>query len=241
MPNRKRGKAALFRRSALLKTLGCMAAILPALLPSPVSAQDRDDVQQWTLLTLSAKLPHRLRGYFEVQPRISNDISRMGRLLIRPALGYQLDAKTSVWLGYAWTPAFSPTYNNEHRIFQQLLITDKARRLEISNRTRLEERFINGAGDTAVRLRHFLRLAHPLEASGRWFAATYDEIFFNLNSTPRGPSSGLDQNRLYFGLGRTLAPGLKGELGYIFNTVSPPRGASDTVNHVILVTLNCTL
>lgn len=196
---------------------------------------DESDTQQWTVFTVEKDLSKRWRGYFEIQPRFGHDISKLDRLIVRPAIGYRVNSKLSLWQGYGWTPAFEPEFNDEHRLYQQVLYEDKLGKTAFASRTRLEERFIEGAGSTAVRFRSMLRFMHPISADGRWAAVAYDELFFNLTSASPGPVAGFDQNRLFLGVSRQLNKQLRVETGYLMNHVNVPRTSENRRNDVWLV------
>ncbi len=219
------------RSRIVAATLGVALALA---VTSPACADDVD-TQQWTLFTVQKNLSDRWIGYFEVQPRIGQDISELERLIVRPAIGYRLNSKVSVWQGYGWTPLFEPGFADEHRIYQQLLYDDRFGNTAFTNRTRLEERFIEGAGGTAVRLRSMFRLTHPICADKKWALVGYDEFFFNLNSTDNGPVSGFDQNRLFLGVSRQVNPQLRVETGYLMNHINVPRTAENRRLDVWLV------
>jgi hypothetical protein len=72
----------------------------------------RTDFQSWTLVTAQAILDADKKWllYAEAQPRIGNDVSRLERLLLRPALGYNYSTSTTFYLGGAWTPTFYDTH-----------------------------------------------------------------------------------------------------------------------------------
>lgn len=205
--------------------LACALALI-CCAATPARA-DVTDSQQWTLVTIQKELSDRWRAYFEVQPRVGQDADGLERLLVRPAIGYRLNPKVSVWQGYGYTPLFEPEFQYEHRIFQQLLFEDTLGETGLTNRTRLEERFIEGAGGTAVRLRSMLRLTHPISADKRWAVVGYDELFWNLNSTSNGPESGFDQNRLFLGVSRQVNKELRVETGYLLNHINTPRSSSN--------------
>jgi hypothetical protein len=214
---------------------------------TPVKAKDvENDLQQWTVVTLKKDLPHHFKLYIEAQPRTGQNITHIDRLLLRPALGYQLTPSVSLWQGYAWTPTFmnskhKPDFNSEQRIWQQVLVENHFKHLDMTNRTRLEERFIEGAGNTAVRARHMLRLAYPLGSSEKWSLVGYEEAFVNLNDTRIGPQAGFDQSRTFFGLNRKINRHLNAEAGYMANYVNRHNPTPDKLNHVLLVGLNVQL
>lgn len=202
----------------------------------PAGAAD-SDLQQWTLLVVQGDLSNRWRGYFELQPRIGRDADGLERLLVRPAFGYKLRPNVSLWLGYGYTPLFEPEFSPEHRIFQQFLTEHRIGDLDITNRARLEQRFIDGVGETSHRFRHMLRLAHPLDRKKKWSIIAFDELFWNLNSTRAGPESGFDQNRVFLGVGRVINPQLRVEAGYLWNFIDAPSGRPNRSLDVILISL----
>jgi len=202
--------------------IACGVALHLTTVAAPVCA-DESDTQQWTVITVDKDLSKRWRGFFELQPRFGQNISTAERIIVRAAAGYRINSKLSVWQGYGWTPQLEPEFNNEHRPFQQLLFEDTLGKTRLTSRTRLEERFIDGAGGTEFRLRSLVRLSHPISADHRWAAVGYDEVFWNLNSTDRGPVSGFDQNRLFLGVSRQVNPELRVETGYLWNHVNLPR------------------
>ena len=212
--------------TCLLTTLGAGAR--------PARASDTD-LQQWTLLSVQKDLSKRWIGYFEVQPRFGGDVSELNRLILRPAIGYRIRPNISLWQGYAWTPEYSPEFKSEHRSFQQLLVENRLRKTDLVNRTRLEQRFIDDAGDTALRLRHMVRLVHPFTANSKWSLVASDEVFWNLNSTDAGPEAGFDQNRLFLGVNHRLNPQLQIEAGYLINQINAPRTSPNRRFNVIFV------
>jgi hypothetical protein len=217
----------VFTRSLTLSRVvaACGAALLLAA-ASPARA-DSVDTQQWTIFTLDKDLSKRWMAYFEVQPRFGQNISVLEQAIVRPAIGYRVNKKLSLWQGYGFTPQFDPAYNNEHRVYQQVLFQDTLGKTGLTSRTRLEERFIHAAGGTSVRLRTMLRLQYPISADKRWALVGYDEIFWNLNSTPNGPDSGFDQNRLFAGVSRQVNPELRVETGYLLNHRNTPRSSDN--------------
>lgn len=201
-------------------------------------AQANDDFQEWTLLVLNKRLPRsNYRLYFELQPRFGEDASVLDRVLIRPAFGYNVSRTTSVWLGYAAVPAFRPRYTLEHRVFQQVLVENRYPRYDVINRSRLEERFLDGIGETAWRVRHLARGLYYLDGKRKWAAVAQNEAFWNLNTVNRGPRAGFDQNRLFIGANTAVAPYLRVEAGYQLNTVNLPAPTPDRTNHTLLVSL----
>ncbi|MES2459816.1 MAG: DUF2490 domain-containing protein [Armatimonadota bacterium] len=216
----------------------CASALLYPL--RPACAYDTDS-QLWTQFTFNGRYTNGMRIFAEVQPRQGDNFARFSQLIVRPAIGYQVTRKMSLWIGYGWTPSFLPEFNNEHRVFQQMLFEDSYQGVGLTNRTRFEQRSIEGAGGTSLRLRHLIRASQPLDRQQRWAAVASNELFVNLNSTPSGPQSGFDQDRFYLGGAYNVNRHTRLELGYLASFINPPRNRPDRRLDVLLFTVNYNL
>jgi hypothetical protein len=228
--------------------LGLAALLALSGMPNPALANDAvsNDLQQWGSVTLTLPITpgKRVLLMAEAQPRVGNLQDRgtnadFTQLILRTAVGWQLSRRVSVWQGYAWAPVFEPINLNEHRLHQQISIQGKIRRLQLSNRTRLEERWIeNNDGRVSIRLRHMVRGTLPLDAKERWFLVLSDEAFVTLRGVSNGPATGFDQNRLFVGISRKLSPSVSAELGYMNQYVNSRDPVANRMNHAILLGLN---
>lgn len=214
-----------------------------------------NDLQMWLPVTLKAKLDEHVFTYMEVQPRIGNNLvgpttpeegEHFSLLLVRPAVGYQVNKTLSLWQGYAWAPSYLPKFRNENRIWQQVMFENKFKReklnrLTIINRTRLEERWFENSNGTSVRGRHLLRVLYALGKSRKWSLVTSDEYFVNLNSAQNAPKAGFDQNRFFVGFNRKVNDNINMEAGYMLNFVNRADPLADRYNHAILIGVNMLL
>ena len=185
------------------------------------------DTQQWTIVTVTKDLSRRWIGYFEVQPRFGENIGNVSQLLVRPAMGYRVNERLTLWSGYAWTPLIEPDFKDEHRLWQQALYEERRGKTRLSYRMRLEERFIEDIDETSFRLRNMVRLMYPISADQRWAAVAYDEVWINLNSTSDGPLSGFDQNWAFVGVNRQVNKRLGIETGYQMIHQNTPHTADN--------------
>ncbi len=204
----------------------------------PARAATTQEAQVWLPVYLTAPLGEKMIGYFELNPRIgiADSDGEFDQLLVRPALGYQLTKTISLWLGYAWVTNYRPEFRSEQRIYQQLLYVKRFSRFSLVSRSRLEERIIQDAEGTGVRIRSMLRVNLPLDTAKLWAFVLYDEPFFNLTTVGNGPAGGFDQNRLFVGFNRRISDQIRIDLGYqnqIINTRE--SGPGNVVNHIALV------
>ena len=198
------------------------------------SAAIDPDIQAWSVLFAQKNLDD-FRLYFEVQPRLTRDVSVLDRVLIRPAVGFEFAPGHSVWLGYLWSLSTQNGGNHEQRFWQQYLNQRVIERWTLFNRIRLEQRFIQNVGDTAWRVRHQFRALYALDSEKIWSAAVFNELFFNLNSVSSGPQSGFDQNRFFIGVSRLFGPQLRVEPGYLLNYVYASGDRPNPLNHTFYV------
>ncbi len=127
----------------------------------------------------------------------------------------------------------------EHRVWQQYLWAGGFRRLSGQCRSRVEQRWIEGAGPTAWRLRQFIRASTllPFVRSAPTFIV-WGEVCMHLNDTKR-TAAGFDQNRVFVGVGIGVAPGTRLEMGYL-NQAIHAAGGLDRRHHAVLTFLNAT-
>lgn len=194
------------------------------------------DFRLWSPVYLFVPLSQSFVGYMEVNPRFGDDVSELDQLLIRPAIGYKLTDRWSIWQGYAWIGNYQPRFVEEHRVFQQLVYSRRFPSIKMFSRSRLEERVIDNADGTAVRARTMLRIDYPLPDARDWAIVVFDEIFVNLNTVGHGPEAGFDQNRFFLGINRRFTDQLNMDLGYQMQTVNNRQsGIINQINHVILL------
>jgi len=153
--------------------------------------------------------------YLEVQPRFDTDLPSRGRILFRPGILYNLDSQQHLMLGALDLTDIEFNFK-EFRIWQQYQRTDLTQGLTLLNRTRLEERFIQGSSETGLRLRHMLRIQGPIEQGSPWSWVLFDELFVGINRNLSQPSPGFDQNRAFAGFRHDFKGGrFSVEFGYM--------------------------
>ena len=197
-------------------------------------------------------------GTFRVQPKWSLHTEYQWRRedfgttwqqsLLRVGVNYQLHPNVLLHLGYGWIETFN--YGDypingfgkqfpEHRIYQQVNVTQKTGRVDWLHRYRLEQRW-NGRFNSADsdnpdgwtylnRLRYMVRLQVPLQGptldDKEFYLAAYDEIFIGFGKNVA--QNVFDQNRVSFLAGYRLNKNLKIEAGYLQQLVQLSRRIND--------------
>ncbi len=205
------------RRRAFVLGATLLAAAFEVAFTAGRASAATSDGQVWMQGIVRVALPRGMKLWLEVQPRIGGDGIR--QLLLRPALGWQATPTWSIWQGYGFTPSFDP-WRSENRLYQESLFDHSLGSLRMLNRTRMEERFIEGVEGVSLRARHLLRFTYPLDAGKRWFLAVSDEAFATLNDANGGPRAGFDQNRAYAGIRCQTTPTLALEIGFLHQFVN---------------------
>ncbi|MGF1462502.1 MAG: DUF2490 domain-containing protein [Maricaulaceae bacterium] len=194
------------------------------------------DTQFWTAIFSNGPVAEdsRFLLWFDGHARYSEDVSRLGVSILRPAVGYRVNDRLSLWGGYAWVVSRADGQPNvtDNRIWQQAIfaIADGSWGT-VSGRTRLEQRFLSSGDETGWRLRQFFRYMKPL--SRRWTATAWNETFIALNDADFGAETGFDQNRVFAGLRWRAHPRFSLEGGYLFNNIR----AGSQENHNISLSI----
>ena len=204
------------------------------------AARAQSEFQSWTLLAATKKYSPQWLGYIEAQPRLQDD-GDLEVLLLRTAAGYAVRPNVTLWLGYASVYGYRGRNTLEYRPFQQLQTVSKLPALDLINRTRLEERYVEGTIDPSIRLRHLVRGFFPLDPKRKWALVAQDELFVNLNSATPRLRSGFDQNRAFAGASAAVGRGTRLDFGYQRTDVRVPGAGQDRVLHTLFTALNVSL
>ncbi|MCC3244405.1 DUF2490 domain-containing protein [Methylocystis sp. WRRC1] len=226
--------------------------LIAVLMTAPKAIAAEEDFRVWeniTAITNLGSLDPKLdkwRWWLEGQGRFRDDAGALDQSLARTAIGYQLTDRASIWLGYAHVgnyPRPQARIQHEHRIWQQLLLTDKPSFGDLMSRTRLEQRFIQNVDPVEWRLREFVRFSRPIVEGSAFSFVVWDEVFVRLNSTTPGTRFGFDQNRAFAGIGYTFSKQARVEVGYInqliqLRTVTRrAQGFNERMNHILSVSM----
>lgn len=217
----------------------------------PAARAAEEDFRIWENVTAIVKLGaidarlDKWRVWIESQGRFRDNAGAVDQGIARGGLGYSLSDTASVWAGYAhvWTFPGGRATNREDRIWQQLLLTDKAPFGDWTSRTRLEQRFIEGIAPVEWRLRQFVRFSTPLGDGSPLSLVVWDEVFLRLNSTTPAARFGFDQNRAFAGLGYAFNEKVRLEVGYMNQLIQSRTATRQTqrfnerMNHILSATM----
>ena len=209
------------------------------LFPLNILADTDSKTSTWFMSLTRFTFTEEIRGFLDLQPRLAVEDPQPGQdghfdtLLMRGALGYQVDENIGIYQGYAVIPTYDPT-RVEHRSFQEVLAKHPLFDVtSLTHRFRFEQRFLEGVDDLALRVRYFGRMVHPLPSLHENLSlAINEEIFINANDADGGPQGGFNQNRLFLGMNYKIDDSLSVDFGYQNQFVDGRNGAADTLNHI---------
>ncbi|MFU7529176.1 DUF2490 domain-containing protein [Qipengyuania sp. ASV99] len=205
-----------------------IACALAAWQPSAAFAQE-EDVQLWAYAIVQGDLDEETRLTIDGSARWREQ--RLGDE--QQTLRFSIDRKAAdgVRIGGGFGVFEAAGGATELRPHQEVTFT----RGRIAARTRIEQRFFDGADRMELRFRQRLRYTQPL---GRDWRGSIDGEYFNLVQTRnRDPDAARDQWRARLILTYRAAEALSLGAGYLFIFTPQPDG-SEQINHVpqILVT-----
>ncbi|MEQ9063054.1 MAG: DUF2490 domain-containing protein [Vicingaceae bacterium] len=209
-------------------------------------AQNRTDNQTcaWYMYFGNHRISERIGLHTEYQWRRYTMIDYWQQSLMRVGIDYYTKAGPIITAGYGWIQSFpygdQPIAYpfNEHRIWQQLVLTQAAARFSFHHRFRLEQRFlerktINSSGDYESdefvfrqRGRYRFFVAFPLNRKqmedNTLFLAAYDEVMIGFGGGIK--QNVLEQNRLYLAMGWRFNANANVQMGYLNQFIFKSNG-----------------
>ncbi|MBS9464357.1 DUF2490 domain-containing protein [Flagellimonas sp. 389] len=188
-----------------------------------------EELGAWYMYFGMNRISDKLSIHTEAQFRYYETTSNFNQLLLRTGLNYHITKNAIVTGGYAYIdtdptfvesqPSIAPVMNFtvntvlEHRLFQQLILTNKVGEFLFEHRYRLEQRFLENRDldDSFTEHRARYRLQVTLPLTNTFFLNFYDEVFINLQDDIFG------QNRLYLAGGIHLTENSNLQIGYLKN------------------------
>jgi hypothetical protein len=220
-----------------------------------------DQNNGWYMYFGNHKLTDKISLHTEYQWRRDDIIKTWQQSLARVGLDYKLSPTAMATAGYGFIITFPygdqpiPFKFYEHRIWEQLILTQSSGRFFFNHRFRLEQRYLenrldNGNGSSSHngytyknRVRYRFLINFPLNKrnmeKGVVFASFYDEVFLQFG--PNFSRNYLDQNRLYGAIGYQFLSNANMQLGYLNHFVIKGNGLDAENNHTLQLSLTYNL
>lgn len=214
--------------------LSYLCAVFGTLICGAASAQDR--IEPWPTVLTVVPVADKWSASVEGIGRVAREDDKPSQFELRLELGRALNKRLTVWAGYVHVSTYRPSVatNTENQMVEQAnWKIGTIASISASSRTRLEQRFIAGAGGTAWRLREQVRLTVPFKKNGPLFVV-WSEPFIALNRTNASQTT-FDQIRSFAGVSMAVSRHADVEIGYLNQHMHRING--DTANDVIPVVL----
>ncbi len=224
----------------------CAAAAL--LLVTPAAPADEAQTRNlWLTWSGTARLAGAWGVSNEITARSTDGWGDIRSLEIRPGLTYAWSPVTTLSGGVSYIQTYQAgpgPDTHERRLWVQGAWIAPIRRARVTNRLRVEERFIERSGRPeidATRLRWQTRALVPLasgaDASFRQggYAVLQQELMAHVTGASQLNGHALDQFRLAAGIGRRFDPSTDLEVIYLHQLVS--GRTADTHGHIVQLTL----
>ncbi len=193
----------------------------------------------------------------EYQWRRADGFRHWQQSLLRFGLEYEINPKVSVMGGYAWIKTFpygtQPILHefNEHRMFEQVNLKDKAGRFEVQHRYRIEQRFLeqyalNSSGNVVqvdpvfrnrIRYRALVMLPLSRKTMGdqTLFLSINNELFVGFGKgIAKNP---IDQNRFITALGWRFNAQTNIQVGYLNQFIFKSNAIDMERNHSFWISM----
>ena len=173
--------------------------------------------QVWTYASAQGDISA-LRYQVETNLRAQLDPGpKLLRVELSPAIGATVVGGLSLWAAYTRVEQFGGE-PDEHRPWQQVLYEHRFGSFRLVGRARVEERFVEGSGSPALRLRALVRASVPLYGP-HFRLRAQQEIFFHLAGSA-DTQRGFDQSRSELALQVHSSRWFVATLGYLLRVSS---------------------
>ncbi|WP_343487262.1 DUF2490 domain-containing protein [Allomuricauda sp. d1] len=199
-----------------------------------LSAQSEieDTFGSWLVISGNNKIAEKWSIPTESVIRYYDGFYKTEFLFFRSGITYVPNSKYNFSLGAAYldTQPFDhtefETLTTQFWLYEEFCLNSKINKLKISQRLRLENRWISTYDDHIFtnRLRYRLQFKHPV--TDNLYLKMFNEPFFDFDNAH------INQNRFFMGVGRELLSGLHIEIGYMKNHIG--KNNYDRVRMAIL-------
>jgi hypothetical protein len=209
----------------------------------------------WYTYSGDHKIADKWGVHLEFMYRRNEVIAKRMQWMPRVGINYHFNNQAFATVGYVFVETYA--YGNqpakrdfpEHRIYEQVQYKSQIGKFELTNRMRLEQRFITlplsatALNDTATftnRFRYQQRVAIPFKGDKivdkSFYFTVADEFFINFGKNVK--SNLLDQNRAYFAIGYKIPKAGRLEIGYLNQRIVKGDGKSIENNNTFQIGLS---
>ncbi len=160
---------------------------------------------------------------------------RLSENQISGQLGQQFNTNTAIWLGYLhnWSYPLNNHGFHENRTYQDLVLNTELGELNLTARSRLDQRIRADSNETGYRIRQSLVVNYRLSAINKNLSLFFgDELYGYLNNSAFG-MTGLSENRAQIGFAFQINNQLTTELGYVADYLYSKTNNDILINNLL--------
>lgn len=222
-------------------TLSVLAfTLLVGAAPRAARAQELSgpqDGQLWLQMNSQIPVAETWHLLVEGQPRWDRNASHYEQVVVRAGLQKRLTPGIQIGAAYAIVPRQTDRGTVlVHQAYEQVVfVLPRLGRWTPQLRVREDQQYLSQWGATSHRIRGQLRVSRTLPRAPRWTLVAHEEVLITWNRTPRGPTPGLDQHRLFAGVNHRLTRDLAVETGYMWQDLFRRGQRPERHNHIAVV------
>jgi hypothetical protein len=174
---------------------------------------------------------------FNSQSRFVNRDHPLETLLAQGSVGYSLNPRQRVWVGYYWAD-FRPYHHDfqEQRLFEEFYWTlEDDSNSRVATRTRIEENKFTNHDQVIVIWRQMLAREMMKLYFGHLNPLFYEEMFVHLNNPTYASRHFLNENRVFIGFNYYISQKAFWRIGYINQLVMGTPHSSSVMMHVLAI------
>jgi hypothetical protein len=214
----------------------------------------------WFMYNGDHKFAKKWGLHLEAQIRRADGLAQSQQWMFRTGLNYHISPTAFASVGYAYVETYpygafaAKSKFPENRLWEQVQLKHTQGKVEIVNRFRLEQRYVNapiskngvfsaGPAVYSNRFRLLNRFSVPFKGKSigdkSFYLTAYDELFVNFGKKVN--MNIFDQNRAFLGLGYKIPKIGKLEFGYLNQLILKSDGIKVENNHTLVLGLNSTI
>jgi hypothetical protein len=218
-----------------IKNTALAAALL---LASTAYAETEEDGRYWLNISLLGNLPAEDWNWtLDFRPRWRDEGRNFDQFIASGYINKKLSPKLALGVGIDHLqnhPAGRESFKENRLTPQMQYKFDDIAGIKLQSRTRFEIRRREHFDDTAYRLREQIRASYPFKFNPNLSFILFDELFINANNTAWNVRRGIDQNRVFVGMGYQANTHAIVEFGYLNQYIN--TRAIDRENHILNAT-----
>lgn len=161
--------------------------------------------------------------------------TRLSENQLSGQIGQQINSNAAIWIGYLhnWSYPLNSHGLHENRTYQDLVLNTALGELNLTARSRFDQRIRDDNNQTGYRIRQSIVINYPLSSINKNLSLFLgDELYSYVNNSAFG-TSGLSENRAQIGFAFQFNQKITTEIGYVADYLYSKTGNDMLVNNLL--------